>query len=212
MASKVNRKKKHRSEVLSGAEDEVLEDEMDHAFNGKSLHKKIVSKKKSKRNEEINKENAETLDKNVKDNVKGVEQASTTPDEAKKGPSRSARRKKAKRQRRRELANVSQNVDGKEAASSLISSSNNKSNLSKEPSPVGTNKGANTWNELAEMAKVINAYKVGFVFNISDPGEDDSLSQNGLKWVRLGADGGLSWAEEDELAELRAEMESNNDL
>ncbi|PWA68958.1 Coilin [Artemisia annua] len=107
--SKVKRKKKHRSEVLSGAEDEAVEDEIDHAINGESLHKKITSKKKSKRNEETNKENAETLDENVKDNVKGVEQASTTPDESKKGPSRSSRRKKAKRQWRRELANVSQN-------------------------------------------------------------------------------------------------------
>ncbi|PWA88614.1 hypothetical protein CTI12_AA118520 [Artemisia annua] len=33
------------------------------------------------------------------------------------------------------------------------------------------------------MAKVINAYKVGFVINISDPGEDDSLSQNMAKVI-----------------------------
>lgn len=83
-ASVNHRKKKHRSEVLSGAEDEAVEDEADHAINGESLNKKITSKKKSKRNEETNKENADTLDENVKDNVKGVEQASTTPDEAKK--------------------------------------------------------------------------------------------------------------------------------
>nr|GEU60771.1 hypothetical protein [Tanacetum cinerariifolium] len=105
---KVKRKKKHRSEGLSGAVHEVVTIGIDNAINGESLPRKITSKKKSKRNEETDKENAETLDKIVKDNVKGVEQASTTPDEAIKGPSRSARRKKAKRKWRRELANISQ--------------------------------------------------------------------------------------------------------
>ena len=51
-----HRKKKHRSEVLNGAEDEFVTDEIDKVNNGESLPT----------------------------NVKGVEQASSTPDEAEK--------------------------------------------------------------------------------------------------------------------------------
>ncbi|CAI9283501.1 unnamed protein product [Lactuca saligna] len=47
----------------------------------------------------------------LEDNVQGIEQASTTPDGDKKGPSRSARRKKAKRQWKRELTKISQKPD-----------------------------------------------------------------------------------------------------
>ncbi|KAI3733461.1 hypothetical protein L6452_12904 [Arctium lappa] len=120
---KVKRKKKHPLGVVSCAEDDVVTDEMDDISNGESLSRKMISKKKNKPIEETNKGNAEINDKKVKspfnvkrnerlqDNVEGVEQASSPLDGAKKVPSRSARRKKAKRQWRRELANISQTPD-----------------------------------------------------------------------------------------------------
>ncbi|XP_024991465.1 coilin-like isoform X2 [Cynara cardunculus var. scolymus] len=116
---KTKRKKKHLSGVVSCAEDDVVTDEIDNVSNGESLPGKM-SKKKNKPNEETNKGNAEINDEKVKsssnvkrserlqDNVEGVEHASTPLDGAKKVPSRSARRKKAKRQWRRELAKISQ--------------------------------------------------------------------------------------------------------
>lgn len=52
--------------------------------NGDSIPKKMSSKKKIKQNEETNKPNAETSDKNIKDDVEGVKPTSTAPDGAKK--------------------------------------------------------------------------------------------------------------------------------
>ncbi|KAK1415757.1 hypothetical protein QVD17_31543 [Tagetes erecta] len=60
-------------------------------------------------NEEIKKENTETCDKNIRDNVEGVKQTSAALDGAKKVPSRSAKRKQAKRRWRQEVAKISQN-------------------------------------------------------------------------------------------------------
>ncbi|XP_076892516.1 coilin-like [Bidens hawaiensis] len=94
--SKEKRKKKHHLEVIFVGDDN----------NGSEK----ISKKKTKPNGEIKRVNAETSDKNI-DDVEGVEHASSAPDGAKKGPSRSARRKKAKRQWRRELAKSAQNPD-----------------------------------------------------------------------------------------------------
>ncbi|KAK9063474.1 hypothetical protein SSX86_017344 [Deinandra increscens subsp. villosa] len=92
-----SKKKKHPSPVMDGVEDELATDE------------NRISKKKIKPNEEVKKENAETSDKNIEDNVNGAKQTSTAPDGAIKVPSRSARRKKAKRRWRWELAKRSQN-------------------------------------------------------------------------------------------------------
>lgn len=117
---KVKRKKKHLLGVVSCAEDDVVTEEIDNVSNGGSLPRKMISKKKNKPNEETNKGNAEINDEKVissssakrserlRDNVEGVEQTSTP---SKKVPSRSARRKKAKRQWRRELAKVSETPD-----------------------------------------------------------------------------------------------------
>ncbi|CAI9300042.1 unnamed protein product [Lactuca saligna] len=112
---KLKRKKKHR--VASGDEGEVR-DEICNIDDDK-----IITKKKIKPNEELKKEDDEISDEKVKssrrtkrseehleDNVQGIEQASTTPDGDKKGPSRSARRKKAKRQWKRELTKISQKL------------------------------------------------------------------------------------------------------
>nr|KAJ0211706.1 hypothetical protein LSAT_V11C400168910 [Lactuca sativa] len=97
--------------VMSGDEGEVR-DEICNIDDDKS---KTISKKKIKPNEEANMGDAETSDKKsgeyLEDNVQGIEQASTTPDGDKKGPSRSARRKKAKRQWKRELTKISKKHD-----------------------------------------------------------------------------------------------------
>ncbi|KAI3730894.1 hypothetical protein L1987_62074 [Smallanthus sonchifolius] len=90
--------------------------ELDQANNDESLPQKKVIKKKIKLNEEIKKENAETNGEIIKDNVEGVKQTSTAPDGAKKVPSRSTRRKKAKRRWRQELAKISQNPDAHQIA------------------------------------------------------------------------------------------------
>ncbi|CAI9284557.1 unnamed protein product [Lactuca saligna] len=84
------------------AKDEELEDEPSPI---QTTSKKIKASKtsrssKTKRSEEY-----------LEDNVQGIEQASTTPDGDKKGPSRSARRKKAKRQWKQELTKISQKPD-----------------------------------------------------------------------------------------------------
>ncbi|CAI9304102.1 unnamed protein product [Lactuca saligna] len=84
------------------AKDEKLEDEPSPI---QTTSKKIKAFKtsrssKTKRSEEY-----------LEDNVQGIEQASTTPDGDKKGSSRSARRKKAKRQWKRELTKISQKPD-----------------------------------------------------------------------------------------------------
>ncbi|KAI7742000.1 hypothetical protein M8C21_024067 [Ambrosia artemisiifolia] len=98
---KVKRKKKHRLGVGIGDEDDVN--------NGEAILNEKVNKKKTKLNGEIKKENAETSDKTIEDGVEGAENVSSAPGGAKKVPSRSARRKKAKRQWRRELAKRAQN-------------------------------------------------------------------------------------------------------
>ncbi|XP_076883094.1 coilin-like [Bidens hawaiensis] len=95
--SKEKRKKKHHLEAVFIGDDN----------NGSEK----ISKKKAKPNGEIKKVNAETSDKNIEDDVEGVEHAFSAPDGAKKGPSRSARRKRAKRQWRRELAKSAHNPD-----------------------------------------------------------------------------------------------------
>ncbi|KAI3816772.1 hypothetical protein L1987_16476 [Smallanthus sonchifolius] len=109
--SKVKRKKKHHLGVVIGDEDETVIGEIDNVNNGESILKEKISKKKIKPSEEIKKANGETSDKNIKDDVEGVEQTSTPPDGAEKVSSRSSRRKKAKRQWRRELAKSSENPD-----------------------------------------------------------------------------------------------------
>ncbi|KAL8241646.1 hypothetical protein R6Q59_011948 [Mikania micrantha] len=106
--SKVKRKKKHRLGVVIGNEDETMAGEFDNVNNGESVLKEKASKKKIKPSEEIEMANAETSDKNIKDDIEGVEQTSTVHDGAKK-VSRSTRRKKAKRQWRLELTRSLQN-------------------------------------------------------------------------------------------------------
>ncbi|KAJ9554499.1 hypothetical protein OSB04_018544, partial [Centaurea solstitialis] len=89
----------------------VVTDEIDNVSNGESLPRKIASKK-SKPNAEINDEKVKSpsdvkRSERPQDNVEGVEQTSTP---SKKVPSRSARRKKAKRQWKR-LAKIPQRPD-----------------------------------------------------------------------------------------------------
>lgn len=116
-------KKKRRLEVLDDAEDETDTEEIDNVNNDASHSRKISGKKEkipncnSKPNEETNR-SAATSSKKVKSpslvkrseqlqqNIEEVNQVSTAPG-AKKMPSRSARRKKAKRQWMKELAKIS---------------------------------------------------------------------------------------------------------
>ncbi|KAI3516138.1 hypothetical protein L1887_15048 [Cichorium endivia] len=91
---KAKRKKKHHLVVVSGVEGEVVRDEICK-----------ISKKKIEEDDEIS-------DKRIKSPLSEKRsETSTSPDEGKKGPSRSSRRKKAKRQWKKELAKISQKPD-----------------------------------------------------------------------------------------------------
>ncbi|XP_071716935.1 coilin-like [Rutidosis leptorrhynchoides] len=133
------KKKKKRSVVMDGVEYEVAtkDGNMNHdeCFRTKNISKKVKSKKKknngeretiiaevkSSSKEKRKKKHRLMVESSAQDevvtdeignvyNADGVKQESTAPDGAKKGPSRSARRKKAKRKWMRELAIVSQNT------------------------------------------------------------------------------------------------------
>ncbi|KAJ9549439.1 hypothetical protein OSB04_021982 [Centaurea solstitialis] len=223
-----HRKKKRRLGVLDDAEDEANAEEIDNGNNGASCSRKISSKKKILNcNSKPNEETAAKSSKKVKSpsvvkrseqlqqNIEEVNQVSTAP-EAKKMASRSARRKKAKRQWMKEIAKISKKKPQSYSKPEVTKAEN------KEAS--GHPKGLLHWKQAGKKPVHTNsteqAVGTGVVSTVTRPGhirfepldEDQAPKQTGVSYetpMRNGSNSkrkGKKWSAERFSASRRNEL------